>query len=253
MTLKRKLMAAATGAVLAPVAIVAIPQAASAHGYVSSPPSRQANCAQGKVAGCGNIVYEPQSVEGPKGLRSCNADLPQFAELNDDSKSWPAASVGGSATFSWTFTARHRTTNYEYYIGGTKVGDFSGNNAQPEGTVTHTVDLSKFSGRQKLLAIWNIADTPMAFYSCIDLQVGGGNGGNTDPAPTKPPTTTQPPTSAPPATSSKPPASGSWAAGTAYTVGTTVTYEGVSYRNQLAHTALPGWEPSNTPALWVRQ
>jgi chitin-binding protein len=28
------------------------------------------------------------------------------------------------------------------------------------------------SGRQKLLAIWNIADTANAFYSCVDLQVG---------------------------------------------------------------------------------
>ncbi|MCW2641364.1 MAG: hypothetical protein JWP76_3670, partial [Dactylosporangium sp.] len=28
------------------------------------------------------------------------------------------------------------------------------------------------SGRQKVLAVWNIADTTNAFYSCIDLQVG---------------------------------------------------------------------------------
>ena len=38
---------------------------ASAHGYISSPPSRQANCVSGAVAGCGDIVYEPQSVEAP--------------------------------------------------------------------------------------------------------------------------------------------------------------------------------------------
>ena len=33
---------------------------AAAHGYISSPPSRQANCARGAVANCGDIVYEPQ-------------------------------------------------------------------------------------------------------------------------------------------------------------------------------------------------
>jgi chitin-binding protein len=27
------------------------------------------------------------------------------------------------------------------------------------------------SGKQKLLAIWNIADTANAFYACVDLQV----------------------------------------------------------------------------------
>ena len=40
---------------------------AQAHGYISSPPSRQALCAQGVVTNCGAIQYEPQSVEGPKG------------------------------------------------------------------------------------------------------------------------------------------------------------------------------------------
>lgn len=244
MTLKRKLTAAAAGAILAPVAIVALPSVAGAHGYVSYPPSRQANCAQGKVPDCGNIVYEPQSVEGPKGLRSCNGGLPQFAQLNDESKAWPAASVGNSVTFNWKFTAYHRTTNYEYYVGGTKVADISGNNSAPVDPVSHTVNLSGFSGRQKLLAIWNIADTPMAFYSCVDLQIGGG--GN-PPTTGNPPSTTNPPTS-----TSNPPAGGTWAAGTSYAVGNTVTYGGLSYRCQLAHTALQGWEPPNTPALWTR-
>lgn len=169
--MNRRFMAAAAGAALTPALVVALAGAASAHGYINSPPSRQAQCAQGIVQ-CGDIKYEPQSVEGPKGLRSCNGGNARFAELNDDSKGWRATKVGRTVTFTWTFTALHRTTNWEYYIGGTRVGVVSGNNAPPPSTVSHTINLGNVSGRQKLLAIWNIADTSNAFYSCVDLQVG---------------------------------------------------------------------------------
>ncbi|MBE1590305.1 lytic polysaccharide monooxygenase [Nonomuraea angiospora] len=219
---------------------------AFAHGYVNSPPSRQANCAQGKVPNCGNIIYEPQSVEGPKGLRNCHANLSQFAQLSDESKPWPAAQVGTTVTFNWTFTARHATLNYEYYIGNTRVAVFNGNGQQPPATVAHTVNLSGYSGRQKVLAIWNISDTANAFYSCIDLQIGGG--GNPNPTPT--PTVTPTPNPTPTPTPTTP--SGTWKAGTAYAVGNTVTYNGVTYRCIQAHTALAGWEPPNVPALWQR-
>jgi predicted carbohydrate-binding protein with CBM5 and CBM33 domain len=169
--MNRKLVAAAAGVVLAPVLVVLNPAGiASAHGYVNSPASRQAQCAQHTVS-CGQIQYEPQSVEGPKGLKSCNGGVGQFAELNNDSKGWRATPVGRTVTFTWTFTARHRTTNYEYYIGNEKLADISGNNQQPPATVAHQVNLGNHTGRQKVLAVWNIADTANAFYSCIDLQV----------------------------------------------------------------------------------
>ncbi|MBT2208832.1 MULTISPECIES: lytic polysaccharide monooxygenase auxiliary activity family 9 protein [Actinomadura] len=169
--MKKRLIAAASSVALTPAILVALPGTASAHGYVNAPPSRQAQCAARTVQ-CGSIKYEPQSVEGPKGQRSCNGGNGAFAELNDDSKGWKAASVGRSATFTWKFTARHRTTNWEYYIGGTRVGNVSGNNAQPPETVSHNINLGNFSGRQKVLAIWNIADTGNAFYACIDVQIG---------------------------------------------------------------------------------
>ncbi|MET8153507.1 lytic polysaccharide monooxygenase [Actinoplanes sp. NPDC049668] len=221
---------------------------ASAHGYISSPPSRQANCARGAVANCGDIVYEPQSVEAPKGSMQCNGGGSRFAVLNDNSRAWPAASVGQSVTFNWVLTARHATTNWEYFIGGTRLANFNDGGAQPGATKTHTVSMGGFSGRQTLLARWNIADTAMAFYSCVDLNIGGG-GGN---PPTTPPTTTPPtnPPTNPPTT--PPPAGGTWRAGTAYAVGSTVTYGGLSYRCLQAHTALAGWEPPNVPALWAR-
>ncbi|GAA1359419.1 MULTISPECIES: lytic polysaccharide monooxygenase [Catellatospora] len=220
---------------------------ASAHGYISSPPSRQANCAQGRVTGCGDIVYEPQSVEAPKGSMQCNGGGSRFAVLNDNSKNWPAASVGNNVTFNWVLTARHRTSTWEYFVGSTRIAVFNDNGAQPGATVSHNVSLGGRTGRFTVLARWNIYDTAMAFYSCVDLQVGSG-GGNPTPPPTSP--SPNPPQSPPP--SNPPPAGGTWAAGTAYAVGATVTYGGLSYRCLQAHTALAGWEPPNVPALWQR-
>jgi chitin-binding protein len=152
---------------------------AYSHGYVSAPPSRQALCAQGVVQ-CGAIKYEPQSVEGPKGLHSCSAGIPRFAELDDNSKNWPATSVGTSVTFSWVFTAKHATSTFDYYIGTTRIASFNLNGQQPPSNLTHTVSLAGYTGRQTVLSVWNINDTPNAFYSCVDVQIGGG--------PTPPPT-----------------------------------------------------------------
>ncbi|HEX2133371.1 MAG TPA: lytic polysaccharide monooxygenase [Actinophytocola sp.] len=236
MKLKRKLAVFTAAAAIAPLGLFVLPAGtANAHGYISSPPSRQAQCAQGTVQ-CGSIKWEPQSVEGPKGLRSCNGGVGRFAELNDDSKPWRATSVGRTVTFTWTFTARHRTQNYEYYLGNTRVAVFDGHMQQPPPTLSHTVNLGNVSGRQKLLAVWNIGDTANAFYACVDLNVGGGE----SPAPTPPPTT-PPPNENP---------GGTWAAGTAYTAGSEVTSGGTTYRCLQNHTALPGWEPASTPALW---
>src|SRR5215216_6519321 len=122
---------------------------AQAHGYISSPPSRQAMCVQGRVANCGDIIYEPQSVEAPKGSMQCNGGGSRFAVLNDESKGWPATSVGSSVTFTWTLTARHSTSTWEYFIGNTRLASFNDGGAQPGATKTHTVSLGGFSGRQR--------------------------------------------------------------------------------------------------------
>ncbi|MCY1145567.1 lytic polysaccharide monooxygenase [Actinoplanes sp. Pm04-4] len=223
---------------------------ASAHGYISSPPSRQANCASGAVANCGDIVYEPQSVEAPKGSKQCNGGGSRFAVLNDNGRNWPAASVGQNVTFNWVLTARHSTSTWEYFIGNTLLASFNDGGAQPGATKSHSVNMKGFSGRQTVLARWNVADTAMAFYACVDLNIGGGGTTPppTNPPPTTPPPTTPPPTNPPPTT--PPPASGTWRAGTAYSPGNVVTYNGRSYTCRQAHTALAGWEPPNVPALW---
>ncbi|GAA0810348.1 chitin-binding protein [Spirilliplanes yamanashiensis] len=160
----------ACAAAVAASSLVAV-SPAGAHGYVSSPPSRQAQCAQGAVA-CGDVTYEPQSVEAAKGSTECNGGAERFAELNDDGKGWPRTSVGTSTEFSWTLTARHSTATWEYFVGDDLVASFDGGGAQPGATVTHTVDLSGYTGDQTVLARWNVADTAMAFYACVDLRVG---------------------------------------------------------------------------------
>ena len=45
--------------------------------------------------------------------------------------------------------------------------------AKPGETVTHKVDFGGLSGKQKVLAVWNVADTANAFYACIDVNIGG--------------------------------------------------------------------------------
>lgn len=167
---KRK-TAVAVGAVLAPVLALSLPaSSAGAHGYISSPPSRQAQCAAGTVS-CGEIKYEPQSVEGPKGLTSCSGGNSRFADLDDDSKGWRVSPVSRSQSFQWTLTARHSTSTWQYYAGGQKIAEFNDNGAQPGATVTHQVNFGSHTGRQKVLAVWNIADTSNAFYACIDVNV----------------------------------------------------------------------------------
>ncbi|PSL00258.1 chitin-binding protein [Murinocardiopsis flavida] len=172
MSLKKRITSVAAVAAATPLMFALLPAGtAMAHGYVSSPASRQAQCAAGTVS-CGEIKYEPQSVEGPKGLRSCSGGNARFAELDDDSKGWQVTPVGRSVNFTWTLTVQHRTSTWEYFVGGNRVKVVDDGGAQPPSSVTHNVDLGNVSGKQKLLAVWNIADTGNAFYACIDVNVG---------------------------------------------------------------------------------
>lgn len=43
---------------------------------------------------------------------------------------------------------------------------------------------------------------------------------------------------------------GTWAPNTTYAIGDVVTYNGSAFTCVQGHTSLPGWEPSNAPALW---
>ncbi|WP_354641249.1 lytic polysaccharide monooxygenase auxiliary activity family 9 protein [Kitasatospora camelliae] len=191
---KSRILAAVAVGLAVPLA-TAVP--ASSHGHVTGPPSRAALCAAGTVKNCGEIQWEPQSVEGPKGFPTrgpadgtlCAGGNSRFAQLDDPrGGGWPTTrvSAGQRLTFTWKFTARHSTTSFSYYL--TKPGysatskltranlDLAPflkvpyNGAQPPTTLSHTATLpSGRSGHQVVLAVWEIADTGNAFYQCIDV------------------------------------------------------------------------------------
>ncbi|WEO97219.1 lytic polysaccharide monooxygenase [Streptomyces sp. FXJ1.172] len=173
---------------------------ASGHGYTDLPISRQKLCANGTVTNCGDIQYEPQSVEGPKGFPAagpadgqlCNGGLSRFAQLSSPATpsggAWPTTKVTGGQTytFRWQFTAEHATTDFRYYV--TKQGwnqdhalsrsdlDLTPfltvpyNGQRPPATLSHSGTLpSGLSGHHVILAVWTIADTGNAFYACSDV------------------------------------------------------------------------------------
>ncbi|MGV9477707.1 carbohydrate-binding protein [Nocardia sp. NPDC003650] len=267
--MRSRILSVAGAMALTPLVTLLVPAVnAEAHGWVAGPASRQEQCARGLVS-CGAVKYEPQSVEGPKGLKNCSAN--KYPELDDDSLGWVPQKVSGRTTFTWKNTANHRTLNWEYFLGDTRIAVIDGRNEQPPMEVSHTLDLSQYSGRQKLRAVWNIGDTAAAFYSCVDLEIGGGGGGTpttTTPKPTTttpPATTTKPPTTTPPATTRPPattthqhptttaPVASAWRQGATYAIGDKVTYQGATYSCRQAHTVHdPNWTPPNTPALWSR-
>ena len=81
-------------------------------------------------------------------------------------------------------------------------------------------------------------------------SVPGGREGTFDFVLNVPATASPSPTATPTSTPTQP--GGTWQAGQYYAVGAQVTYGGLRYQCQIAHTAQPGWEPPNTPALWRR-
>ena len=151
---------------------------ASAHGYVIYPPSRQARCKAGEVPHCGDVQWDAHSVEAPKGSFKCNGDGPRFAELNDDDLWKPyfysVAPNVDSLTFTWTLPVPHKTASWEYFViteHNALLTSFNDHNATPPAIVEHEVPLNGYTGRQTVLARWNVGDTIMAFYSCVDLDI----------------------------------------------------------------------------------
>lgn len=55
------------------------------------------------------------------------------------------------------------------------------------------------------------------------------------------------------ATTDAAPSTPEWKANTSYVAGDLVMYNNVKYKCLQPHTSLPGWEPSNVPALWQPQ
>ena len=193
-----------------------VAQNVMAHGYVSDPPGRAAYCKMGKNVNCGPVQYEPQSVEGPEGNprfpvggpvdgQIGSAGNSAWGPLNEQtSDRWTKTDVtaGETRTFSWTFTAPHKTRDIRYFI--TKNGwnpnkpltrdqldtkpfcesDFGGAISSSKPSFTCKIP-SDHSGYHVIVGVWDVADTSASFYNAIDVNIKGGSGGDTPaPAPT---------------------------------------------------------------------
>ncbi|MDU0332425.1 lytic polysaccharide monooxygenase [Paenibacillus sp. 3LSP] len=196
--------------VIAGIGMILLSEQASAHGWVDGPASRAILCKNGQNTDCGAIVYEPQSLEAPKGfpnagpadgkIASANGAFPKLDEQS--ANRWTKVNISaGTNTFTWKFTAPHATANWKYYI--TKPGwdpnapltrnsfdltpfctvNYGG--VQPPFTYSHTCNVPERTGYHVILAVWEIEDTANAFYNVIDVDFGGGNSGDTT-APTAP-------------------------------------------------------------------
>ncbi|WP_317442505.1 lytic polysaccharide monooxygenase [Streptomyces collinus] len=217
--------AAAAVAGLAPLALTALAAApASAHGTMGDPVSRVSQCyAEGpenpRSAACKAAVAASgtQALYDWNGIRIgdaagrhrelipdgrlCSAGNEEFKGLDLARADWPATRVrGGSYTFRYRVTAPHKGT-FKVYL--TKPGYSPAKPlawseldlAHPVATATDPAASGGFytfsgtlparTGRQLLYAVWQRSDSPEAFYSCSDVDFGGGSGGagGTAPAP----------------------------------------------------------------------
>ncbi|MFJ9864789.1 lytic polysaccharide monooxygenase [Streptomyces sp. NPDC101165] len=213
---------AAVVAVLGSAALALSAVPASAHGSMGDPVSRVSQCyAEGpespRSAACKAAVAAggTQALYDWNGIRIgdaagrhqelipdgklCSANNEEFKGLDLARADWPATSVrSGSYTFKYRVTAPHKGT-FKVYV--TKPGydpakppawgdlDLE----HPVATATDPVPSGGFytfsgtlperSGKQLLYAVWQRSDSPEAFYSCSDIDFGGGSTGGTTPAP----------------------------------------------------------------------
>ncbi|WP_422657701.1 lytic polysaccharide monooxygenase [Paenibacillus sp. EC2-1] len=197
--------------VLAAFLMVIIAQKASAHGWVDSPGSRAILCKNGQNTDCGAIVYEPQSLEAPKGFPAAGpADGKiasaggAFPKLDEQSATrWTKVNMSsGQNTFTWKLTAAHATASWKYYITKTNwnpnapltrdsfdLTPFCSVNhggSQPPSTYSDTCNVPQRTGYHVILAVWEVADTANAFYNVIDVNFSGGSTPVDNQAPTAP-------------------------------------------------------------------
>ena len=203
-------LVARVAALLSPIALLGtaltVASPVQAHGYVSGPYSRAAACKMGLNTNCGSIVFEPQSLEAPKGFpvtgppdgRIASAGS-AFTELDQQAYGrWYQNPIStGPLTINWTYTAAHRTSQWSYYMTkqnwdpnaplkradleliSTVAHDGSAANTRPAHAITVPANRS---GYHVILAIWDVADTVNAFYNVIDVNVTGGSNDSAAPS-----------------------------------------------------------------------
>ncbi|PFX88626.1 chitin-binding protein [Bacillus mycoides] len=190
-----------------------IPQNAYAHGFVEKPGSRAALCSQNYGAlnlNCGNVMYEPQSLEAPKGfpqggpvdgkIASAGGLFGGILDQQTADRWFKNTIKGGENTFTWKYTAPHLTSQWHYYI--TKkgwnpnkpltradlelIGTVKHDGSAASNNLSHKINVpTDRSGYHVILAVWDVADTVNAFYNVIDVNLVNNEKPDTE-APTQP-------------------------------------------------------------------
>ncbi|MBY0600191.1 lytic polysaccharide monooxygenase [Bacillus bingmayongensis] len=195
------------------IGITAVPESAYAHGFVEKPGSRAALCSQNYGAlnlNCGNVMYEPQSLEARKGfpqdgptdgkIASAGGLFGGILDQQTPDRWFKNTITGGANTFTWKYTATHPTSKWHYYI--TKkgwdpnkpltradlepIGTVEHDGSQATNNLTHTINVpTDRSGYHVILAVWDVYDTSNAFYNVIDVNLVNNETPDTE-APTQP-------------------------------------------------------------------
>ncbi|ARJ25558.1 chitin-binding protein (plasmid) [Bacillus mycoides] len=212
MTTNKKGLSAAVVAV-GIMSTTLIPQNAYAHGFVEKPGSRAALCSQNYGAlnlNCGNVMYEPQSLEAPKGfpqggpvdgkIASAGGLFGGILDQQTADRWFKNTIKGGENTFTWKYTAPHLTSQWHYYI--TKkgwnpnkplaradlelIGTVKHDGSAASNNLSHKINVpTDRSGYHVILAVWDVADTVNAFYNVIDVNLVNNEKPDTE-APTQP-------------------------------------------------------------------
>lgn len=192
--MKKKLVFSSLLAVMLIVTLLAGSSSVFAHGFISYPESRVYLANLGINKDAGPATWEPQSVEGPKGFPESGpvdgkiAGGGKYPELDEQTVDrWVKVDVPtGKVDFTWTLTQPHRTSGWKYYI--TKKGwnpnapltrddlelitYIEGDDSVPTNKVKQTINIpDDRTGYYIILGIWDIADTPNAFYQVIDANI----------------------------------------------------------------------------------
>lgn len=183
---------------------------ANAHGYVEN--SRAHLCSKGVNVNCGQVQYEPHSIEGrgdfpeigvPDGrIASANGGTgaAPFYELDVQTPTrWEKINLqGGPHTFQWNIVANHATNNWKYYI--TKKGwdpneplsranlelfcEYRDHGLMPANNHSNDCFIpNDREGYYVIVAVWDIFDTINAFYQAIDVNLTINPSLPTNPAP----------------------------------------------------------------------
>jgi predicted carbohydrate-binding protein with CBM5 and CBM33 domain len=304
--MKRKIVTLAVVGVLG-IFGAAIASRVAAHGSMQSPASRSyacyregpesprsAACQAAVAAGGTQPLYDWHEVNIaaaagrhreiiPDG-HLCSAGRDKYRGLDLARADWPSTSLaaGADTTFSYVSSAPHRGS-FELYV--TRDGyrpteplRWADLEATPFARATDPtlaggayqipVHLPAKTGHHLIYSIWQRSDSPEAFYTCSDVDFGGGS---SSPAPTSPATTagptptptprpaTDPPTTPAPGVTTTTPSPASpggpapaWAPWTAYRTGDHVSHLGRIYTCRQSHTSQPDWAPAGpTLALWL--